>query len=146
MFSKEESAKLRKEFWVSFGKSFPKKWIFHNTGLKGFAFKFVADRKNAMVCLDLEHPDEIANELLFEQLLSLKNILEEQFLPEIIFDKSYELDNGKIISRIYVIHHKKFSIHNKNTWQACFEFFRETMPKFEAFYLEYEDYIKSSLL
>ena len=62
MFSKEESALLRKEFWISFGKSFPRKWILYNTKIKGFSFKFVADRKKALVTLDIEHPDEIANE------------------------------------------------------------------------------------
>jgi len=45
MFSKEEAALLRKEFWTSFGKSFPKKWILYNTQVKGFSLKFVADRK-----------------------------------------------------------------------------------------------------
>ena len=54
MFSKEEAAKLRKEFWTSFGKSFPRKWLLYNTKIKGFAFKFVADRKKAAVCLDIE--------------------------------------------------------------------------------------------
>ena len=40
MFSKEEAAKIKKEFWTSFGKSFPKKWILYDTKIKDFAFKF----------------------------------------------------------------------------------------------------------
>ena len=145
MFSKEESARLRQEFWTSFGKSFPRKWLLYNTKIKGLSFKFVGDRKKAMACLDIEHPDEIANELLYEQLLSLKTILTEEYLPEIIFDSTYELGYGKIIHRIYVNHEKKFSIHNKNTWRDCYEFFMETMPKFELFFYEYEDYIRQAI-
>lgn len=145
MFSKEESARIRQEFWTSFGKSFPRKWLLYNTKIKGFSFKFVADRKKAMVCLDLEHNDEIANELLYDQLLSLKTILTEQYLPEVIYDDRYELDNGKIIHRIYVSHTQKFSIHNKSTWRDCYEFFTDMMPKFELFFYEYEDYIKNAL-
>ena len=144
MFSKQESAALRKEFWTSFGKSFPRKWILYNTRIKGVSFKFVADRKTAAVVLDLEHPDEIANQLLFEQLLSLKTILEES-LPEVIFDDEYQLENGKIIHRIYVPYEGKFSIHNKNTWRDCYEFFVETMEKFELFFYEFEDYIKQAI-
>lgn len=143
MFSKEESARLRKEFWTSFGKSFPRKWLLYNTKIKGFAFKFQADRKKASVCLDFEHPDEDANELLYDQLLSLKKLLEAE-LPEVIFDDSFELESGKIIRRIYVPHEKKFSIHNKNTWRDCYEFFVATMPKFELFFYEYEDFIKQA--
>ena len=145
MFSKKESAALRKEFWTSFGKSFPRKWLLYNTKIKGFSFKFAADRKEAMVCLDLEHPNETANELLYEQLLSLKTILEEQHLPDVIFDDTYKLDNGKIIHRIYVPYQQKFSIHNKNTWRDCYEFFVETMQEFELFFYEFEDYIKQAI-
>jgi len=144
MFSKEEAAQLRKLFWTSFGKSFPKKWLLYNTKIKGFAFKFVADRKKAMVCLDIEHPEEIANELLFDQMLSLKTLLTNE-IPEIIFDNSYELESGKQIHRIYVLFDKKFSIYNKDTWRECYEFFVEEMSKFELFFYEYEDFIKQAI-
>lgn len=143
MFSKDEAAKLRKEFWTSFGKSFPRKWILYNTKIKGVTFKFVADRKKAMVCLDFDHPDEVANELYFDQLISLKTILTTEFLSEVIYDEEYFLDNGKKIKRIYVPLGEKFSIHNKNTWRTCYEFFYETMSQFELFYYEYEDFIKN---
>lgn len=143
MFSREEAAILRKEFWTSFGKSFPKKWLLYNTKIKGVAFKFVADRKKAMICLDFEHPDEVANELYYDQLLSLKNLLKLDYLPEVIFDEEFVLENGKIIKRIYLPLNKKFSIHNKNTWRDCYEFFYENMTKFELFFYEYEDIIKS---
>ena len=142
MFSKEEAAQLRKEFWTSFGKSFPRKWLLYNTKIKGFAFKFQADRKKASVCLDIEHPEEIHNELLYDQILSLKVLLETE-MPEVIFNDAFELEEShKVIHRIYVPFEGKFSIHNKNTWRDCYEFFAETMPKFELFFYEYEDFIR----
>lgn len=142
MFSKEEAVLLRKEFWTSFGKSFPRKWLLYNTKIKGVAFKFVADRKKAMVCLDIENPDELANLLYYEQMLSLKNLLETA-LPEVIFDDEHELESGKSIHRIYIPFNKKFSIYNKNTWRDCYEFYVETMSKFELFFYEYEEVIKN---
>ena len=141
MFSEEDSAVLRKEFWTSFGKSFPRKWLLYNTKIKGLNFKFVADRKKAMICLDIEHSDEIASEIIYDQILSLKTILIKEYLPEVIFDGSYELENGKIIRRIYINHTEKFSIYNKNTWRSCYEFYVKFMPKFELFFYEYEDVI-----
>jgi hypothetical protein len=145
MFSKEEAAQLRKEFWTSFGKSFPRKWLLYNTKIKGFSFKFVADRKKAMICLDFEHPEDIANELLYDQLISLKNLLETDFLPTVIFDENYELDSGKIIRRIYVPFVGKFSIYNKNTWRDCYEFYVDQMNQFELFFYEYEDFINQAI-
>ena len=144
MFSKEEAATLRKFFWTSFGKSFPRKWLLYNTKIKGVAFKFVAERKKAMVCLDIDHPEEIANELLFDQMISLKTLLENE-IPEVIFDDAYELESGKIIHRIYVPLDKKFSIYNKNSWRDCFEFYVDIMPKFELFFYEYEDFINQAI-
>lgn len=145
MFSKEEATQLRKEFWVSFGKSFPRKWLLYNTKVKGFSFKFVADRKKAMVCLDIDSSDSIKNELLWNQMVALKSVIEEEYLPEIIFDDSFELENGKTIYRIYVPLKEKFSIYNKNTWSKAYEFFVDKMTQFEFIYYEFEDFIKSAI-
>src|SRR6056300_979643 len=116
MFSKEESRLLRQEFWTSFGKSFPRKWILYNTKLKGFSFKFHFDTKRALVALDLE--DDLEHRITYwEKLLALKSILKDEYLPEAIFEEEYFLDNSKEISRIYVLLEQKVSIHNKNTWR-----------------------------
>jgi len=34
MISKEESKELIQEFWTSFGKEYPHKWILYNTKIK----------------------------------------------------------------------------------------------------------------
>jgi len=145
MFSKEESASLRKEFWTSYGKSFPRKWLLYNTQIKDFNFKFVANQKEAMVCLDIESFDRTKNELLFEQVLELKSNLTEDYLPDVIFDELYPLDNGKIIHRIYVKYNGEFNIYNKNTWQNVYLFFNEAMHQFEDFYEDFEDFIKRAI-
>ena len=145
MFSKEEAATLRKEFWTSFGKSFPRKWLLYNTKIKDFNFKFVADKKQALVCLDIESYDRNKNELLFGQVLELQNILTEDYLPDAIFDELYLLDTGKIIHRIYVKYNGEFNIHNKNTWQGAYLFFNEAMHQFEEFYENYDDFIKQAI-
>lgn len=142
MFSKEESRKLREEFWISFGKSFPRKWILYDTKLKGFAFKFHFDTTSAMVVLDLE--DDLENRINFwEKLQSLKSILKDDFLPNAIFEEIYHLENGKEISRVYVSLPQKVSIHNKNTWREVMEFFVEKMTLFETFFVDYKDFIDS---
>ncbi|MFC4721813.1 DUF4268 domain-containing protein [Geojedonia litorea] len=141
MFSKEESRRLREEFWISFGKSFPRKWILYNTKIKGFSFKFHFDTKTALVALDLE--DDLENRInCWEKLGALKSILKDDYLPEAIFEDIYILENGKEISRIYVPLEEKVSIHNKNTWQQVMVFFNTTMSLFEDFFNEYEAILK----
>lgn len=141
MFSKEDSRLLREEFWTSFGKSFPRKWILYNTKLKGVSLKFYFDTKKALVALDIE--DDLENRIKYwEKLTALKTILTEEYLPEVIYEEGYFLENGKEISRIYMPLEQKVSIHNKNTWQTTMVFFNETMSKFEAFFTEYKDIIE----
>lgn len=144
MFSKEEASKLRKDFWVSYGKSFPRKWLTYNTKIKDFSFKFYADNKTARVMLDIESASEARRELLYEQVASLKTILEETYLPAVVFDKNHYLDNGKCISRIHVTLDAKFSIYNKNSWGVAYDFFNEHMHQFELWFYEFEDFIKQA--
>lgn len=141
MFSREESKKLREEFWISFGKSFPRKWTLYNTDIKNLSFKFYFDKKNAMVTLDLEHNDLEKQINTWEKIASLKSILISDFLPNAIFKDDYILDNKKEISRIYVTK-ENVSIHNKNTWQETMVFLNENMQNFEAFFEDYSDIIK----
>ncbi len=142
MFTKEESRLLRQEFWTSFGKSFPRKWLLYNTKIKGLSFKFHFDTKKALIALDLE--DDLENRInCWEKLVALKSILHNDFLPEAIFEEEFYLDNGKEISRVYIALDKKVSIHNKNTWQEVMEFFNNNMSLFESFFEEYKDIIKS---
>ncbi len=142
MYSKEESARIRKEFWTSFGKSFPRKWLLYNTKIKDFSFKFVANKNKAMVCLDIEPKDDFYKEYYYDKISSLKNILKNEYIKDVVFDANFKLDNGKIISRIYTKMPEKFNIHNKNTWRNAYEFFIKNMAAFEEFFYEYEDYIK----
>ena len=141
MFSKEESRLIRQEFWVSFGKSFPRKWTLYNTQIKGLSLKFHFDTKHALIALDLEN--DLENRIAYwEKLLTLQHIFKNDYLPDVIFEETYFLENGKEISRIYLPLEQKVSIHNKNTWQDVMVFFNTTMNLFEAFFEEYKDVIK----
>lgn len=141
MFSKEESRRLREEFWTSFGKSFPRKWILYNTKIKGLSFKFHFDTKKALIALDIDTKLEQRINL-WEKLTSLKSILISEYLPDALFNEEYILDNGKSISRIYVLLPSKASIHNKDSWQDVMVFFNKNMLLFETFFEEYKHFIK----
>ena len=141
MFSKEESKHLRQEFWTSFGKSFPRKWLLYNTKIKGLTFRFHFDTKKAFIAMDINCDLEERIEI-WSKLMSLKNILLSEYLENAFFDESHYLENGKEISRVFVPLEEKVSIHNKNTWQTVMLFFNEEMSKFESFFEDYKDFIK----
>ncbi|MBL7472088.1 DUF4268 domain-containing protein [Robertkochia sediminum] len=142
MFSREESKKIRQEFWIAFGKSFPRKWTLYNTGIKDFSFKFYFDTKKAMVVLDIEDQDLEQRIKYYEKMQSLEKVLKESYLPEAVYEDIYFLENGKEISRIFILK-EGVSIHNKNTWQETMEFFVEKMGKFEEFFEDFKEVIKA---
>lgn len=141
MFSKEDSRKLREEFWIAFGKSFPNKWTLYKTKVKGLSFKFHFNLKMAMVSIDVDSDLE-QRVKVWDKLVALKSILIDEYLPEAIYEDFFILDNQKDISRIYV-QIKDVSIHNKNSWRETMQFLNTSMYKIESFYEEYKDIIDS---
>ncbi len=94
-----------------------------------------------MVSIDIESADKEERLLYFEKLNALSAIFKEEYVSDAVFIEDYILDNHKEISRIYV-EKTQVSIHNKDSWRDCMEFLNEKMLRFEAFFLEYKDYIK----
>lgn len=141
MYSKEEAIRIKKEFWTAFASAYPRKWLLYDTKIKDVAFKFYVDNKKAQVLLDIEPKEEEKRKIYYEKIESLKTILQDEYLPDAIFERNFYLENGKIISRIW-IEKLGVSLNNKSYWTEIFDFFNETMSQFELFFYEYEDYIK----
>ncbi|OXA76186.1 protein of unknown function [Flavobacterium aquidurense] len=141
MYSKEESQKIKREFWVAFAEKYPRKWVLYDTKIKDFSFKFYVDNKKAQVFIDIEQRSDEKRNAYFEKLEALKGILEDEFIKDLVFEKNYTLESGKTISRIWTeIQGVGFS--NRNNWDTIFDFFFEKMNALEMFYLEYDDFIK----
>ena len=141
MYSKEETQKLKREFWVTFAEKYPRKWMLYDTKIKDFSFKFYVDNKKAQVLIDIEPRNNEKRIAYFEKLEALKNILEEEFITDLVFEKDYVLENGKTISRIWV-EKTAVGFSNRNHWDSIFDFYNEKMDALERFYLEYDEFIK----
>ncbi|MEO8252825.1 MAG: DUF4268 domain-containing protein [Flavobacterium sp.] len=141
MYSREETQRLKQEFWIAFAEKYPRKWLLYDTKVKDFSFKFYVDNKKAQVLIDIEHRNNDKRIAYFEKLEALKNILEEEFIQDLVFEKEYVLENGKTISRIWI---EKLGVgfSNRNYWDSIFDFFNEKMDALERFYLEYDEFIK----
>ncbi len=141
MYSKQENQQLKQEFWITFAEKYPRKWILYNTKIKDFSFKFYVDNKKAQVSIDIEPRNNEKRLAYFEKLESLKNILENEFIKDLVFEKSFALDNGKIISRIW-IEKNQITVSNQNNWNEIYTFFNYNMNQFELFFSDYDEVIK----
>ena len=141
MYSKEENQRLKREFWIAFADKYPRKWLLYDTKIKDFSFKFFVDNKKAQVLIDIEHKSAEKRIAYYDKLVSLKNILQEEYVDSLVYEKEYTLESGKTISRIWVekLH---VSVSNRTYWDEIFAFYYEKMNSLELFYLEYDSYIK----
>ena len=142
MYSKQENQQLKHEFWMAFAEKYPRKWILYDTKIKDFSFKFFVDNKKAQVQIAIECKNNDKRWAYFNQILALKNILEEEFIQDLIFQKDFTLENGKIISQIWV-ENKEIGYGNTNNWSEIFDFFYTKMNALELFYFEYDGFIKN---
>lgn len=141
MYSKEETQKLKQEFWIAFAEKYPRKWLLYDTKIKDFSFKFYVENTKAQVYIAIENKNDVKRIAYFEKLESLKNILEDEYIKGLIFERNFTLENGKTISRIW-IEKLGVSVSNRKYWDEIFDFFNEQMSALEQFYSEYDDYIR----
>ncbi|MGV8995129.1 MAG: DUF4268 domain-containing protein [Flavobacterium sp.] len=141
MYSREENQKLKREFWIAFAEKYPRKWVLYDTKIKDFSFKFFVDNKKVQVLIDIEHKSEDKRIAYFEKLESLKSIMQDEFIKDLVFEKEYHLETQKIVSRVWA-EMDGVKVSNRSDWDRIFDFFFKKMDGFERFYLEYDEYIK----
>ena len=143
MFSKAEAQQIKKEFWTAFAEAYPRKWLLYDTKIKDFSFKFYVDNKKAQVMLDIEPKDDEKRLFYYGKIESLKNVLLDDFISELVFEKNYHLETGKVISRVWV-ELNGISLYNMASWAVIFRFFNINMDAFERFFSDFDGYICDS--
>ena len=132
MYSKQEAAKLREEFWTAFGQYMAPilsaegekiNWINYKTGEKHIQFRMQSDNKKASIGIELSHNDPEIQQLYFEQFVQLKKIFLSIMEEEWLWVQHVANDHGKAISRIYT-EINGVSIFKKDDWPRLISFFK----------------------
>ncbi|RYD74806.1 MAG: DUF4268 domain-containing protein [Sphingobacteriales bacterium] len=142
MYSKEEAARLRQQFWTSFGQymkpvpsasGYPVNWINYKTGVKHVFFKMDADTKKAVISIQLNHADADIRHLIYNQFEEFKlmftNIVNENW--EWFQDTSDEF--GKEISLISATL-EGVNIYNQQHWPELISFFKPRIIALDEFW------------
>lgn len=142
MFTREESSRIRQEFWTTFGKYMSPipsadgrkiNWINYHTGVKDVHFRMNADNKSASVSITMEHPDAGIRELYFEQFLELKALLHDAVGEEWDWTQHGSLPDGKVVSRISTTV-SGISVFNKHQWPDLISFFKPRIIALDSFW------------
>lgn len=141
MFTKEESSRLRHEFWTTFGRYLSPipsaegskiNWVNYHTRIKDIYFRMDAGSKSAIIAITMEHRDSELQELYFEKFVSFKTILSDILQEEWTWELHANVA-GKTVSRIYKSI-SGISVFNRNDWPELISFFKPRIIALDAFW------------
>lgn len=142
MYSRQEAAQLKQEFWTAFGQYMTPvlnaegekiNWINYKTGGKDVYFKMEADSKSAIISIYLAHKDAGIRHIYFEHFAQLKSLLHESLTEKWNWAPQTHDAHGKQMSRIY----KELtgvSIFRKEDWPALISFFKPRIIALDEFW------------
>jgi len=142
MYSKEEAARLKQEFWTALGQYLAPvhsaegekvSWLNYKTGEKGIQFKMQADNKRAWVGIELNDADAGMQQLYFEQMQQLQSLLHNSLGEEWTWVLHTTNEWGKPVSRIYT-QTEGVSIFKKEDWPTLISFFKLRIIALDEFW------------
>ena len=144
MYSKAEVTQLRQAFWTALGQYMAPvpsaegsttNWINYKTGVKNVYFRMQADNRQAVIAIELMHPDAGIRELFFEQFLELKTLLHEALGEPWTWEADATDAQGLSFSRIYT-ELRPANLFSRDDWPALISFFKPRLIALDAFWTD----------
>ena len=145
MYSAQEAAAIKEEFWTKLGQYLSPipsangqkiNWINYKTGVKTIRFKMDALSKEAFVGVDI-----IAEEALRLKLFDVFKKFKKQFPAGYEWAEYCEDEFGRVLSRIF-IEKENVSVFRKNDWPELIQFFKEQVLAWDVFWQENKDFFE----
>jgi len=142
MYSKDEAARLRQQFWISFGQymkpvpaacGYPVNWINYKTDVKNILFKMDVDTKRATIYIQLAHPDAGVRILVFNQFEEFKLMFKNTVGEEWDWLQDATDEHGKAVSYISCTL-ENVNIYNQQDWPALISFFKPRIIALDEFW------------
>lgn len=142
MYSKAEASNIKKEFWTTFGlymkpvknsEQITINWINYKTGIRYIYFRMDATKREATIAIEIKHPDAPDRALVYEQMQSLKNYLEQVLGESWIWQSEFYDEDGSSASRIFT-QLENVSIFKKEQWPEIISFFKKRIIQLDQFW------------
>lgn len=150
MYSKQEAALIKKEFWTSLGMYLKPvlnangqkiNWVNYKTGIKHIYFRTDVTKKAATAAIELTHPAAEDRLAALEKLVSLKPVFSEMVDGAWAWQETVYDEAGGPISRV-ITQQDGVNIFNKNDWPAIISFFKQHLIALDAFWHMAKDYFE----
>ena len=151
MLSREEQKQLNTEFWTEFRKFMSHfkssngkriNWISYPSDVKNVYIRLQADGKGARLCLDIQPKDDGIRAIIWEQMTELKKVMESNMTHETIWLEKMWNDEGRSFSRI-MWQQEDLDFYLLKDRILIFEFLKNRLVEFDAFYQEFKEILIS---
>ena len=142
MYSRQESAQLKQQFWTAFGQYMnpvfsadgeKQNWVNYRTGEKDIAFRMTADNRKASISIELSHRDEGIRQLYFDQFLQFRSLLTEALQEEWNWALQSFNETGRPVATISATL-PGVSIFRKEDWPQIISFFKPRIMALDEFW------------
>lgn len=142
MYSRAETSRIRKEFWIKFGqfmKPVPNaegrkiNWPNYKTGIKDIYFRMKAERGFVSVGIEIAHGDAEYQELIFDHFTQLKKILESCTQEKWDWVLHHENEVGQIVSKIEKVK-KGLNVMEEKDWASIISFLKPRIIALDQFW------------
>ncbi len=141
MYSKEQTSKLKTQFWTNFGQymkpvppasGLPVNWINYKTGIRYIHFKMNADNTGAVIAIEISHPQEEERLHYYNQFVSLKNLLTTTTEFNWQWNETLQTDHKTISSISQQL--DDVNILDQADWPAIISFLKPRIIALDAFW------------
>jgi hypothetical protein len=142
MYTRQEASLIRKQFWTSFGQYMRPlpgangdtiNWLNYKTGIRHLYFRMDADTKQASISIELRHADPLLQQQYFEQLLQLKNLLEQATGEGWQWQLHKPDEDGNMVSKICTTL-ANINIFNNADWPTIISFLKPRILALDRFW------------
>lgn len=153
MYTKQEASAITTAFWTSLGqymKPVPSiwkekvNWLNYKTGIKDVYIRMHASKSEASIGIEIAIPDEVIRQLVFEQVLMMKKMLEAETGEPWNWEANYSNQYGIEQSRIFIVL-PAVNVFKKQDWPAIISFFKPRLIALDAFWANAKDGIEMVL-
>jgi hypothetical protein len=148
MYGREEAKQINKAFWTTFGKwsttkrkrfNMRERWLLNKTGIRGYRFRFSAERKMVGVHLDLVEKFPEARQKCVSKLRFLKQDFDKAIQEPIIWNFETPTSETAVLS----IEKHGLTTMNREHWPLIFEFYYMNMNQLENVFESSRDFLES---
>lgn len=142
MYPKATASRIRQQFFTIFGQYMSPvpsadgekiNWINYRTGIRNIFFRIETPNRGCSIGITITHPDTETRLMMYERLLALFPVLEQELETQWTMEKDISDEHGKPVCRL-ADQLNGVSILNESDWPEIISFLKPRLVALDSFW------------